>query len=806
LPVQQQQQQQQQSLMPTGRGQPGSAANSFVPPAVAASPQVSRPVTASPAPGARSPLVPVCVSGTLPFAAMATPKTTAPLLSRGMPSDVNSVRTMSPPAQDRRLSALPGDMDKTMPPNQVPVHPRQSLTRGRSQPAPRHNTMLQVNTTEQIDQQQCFAVAEAEQETGVSLEMQNAIEQLQSEFSACQDRLQKQLGSDRAERRSEAEELRVEFRKELQTQLEAYLNVSEQQAQLSNLELRTGYMEAQVKELDIQQCSKAQAADVETYVDMLRTEILAERAYREDEKTQHERFMVEWQQHKAHIEAMDASLIALREGTASSEERFCAHTSKFDAWFLALQADVDVLKNQLNQRPPSDIDTHALQQDLQTSTSDMQQGIRTMSATLAATEVALREELEAVRCTFETSVSALRAEVCESAQHAGQVDFLQQLVDAVREDVSRMGAAAESDRAAHTKAIATAEEANLRVEQIASTASGRISRLESNVERLEAAEAERKVSSAETDAHGATDNEQAACNSQGLSDVWEELAVLKATMQARESTASAEADLQRFEMESQAAFLDLAPRVQRLEEFTAEVSLAFQATREAKAAVAAEEEEEAWRHPAAAAFADDHRTSARVASPPEQVAAAAVVERLPVVDDSAPLKYQEALLMAGAGMQNPHSDGSWPTSEPRKFASFDDQQDSKLDIQEVPVAQGIGPYSGWMAEQSPEEMQEEQEWTRTLLLEELRSFHAAKKEGVNDTPEPSNREKDTAANLNASAQEFPSMEKTTQGLLAAANLDISVPGMLSVEQVAQIPTPTGRTAEISSGQAMDEFA
>eukprot|EP00932_Pfiesteria_piscicida_P011822 SRR837773.23054.p2 GENE.SRR837773.23054~~SRR837773.23054.p2 ORF type:complete len:262 (+),score=102.24 SRR837773.23054:2-787(+) len=141
---------------------------------------------------------------------------------------------------------------------------------------------------------------------------------------------------------------------------------------------------------------------------------------------------------------------------------------------------------------------------------------------MASGQERLRRQLEEGRAAQAAALEAARQE------------FRQQLAD--------YKAQAAAEASASDRAVAAAEEASLRVEQVASAVGGRVSALERKVAALEGSllEATRTLESEKA-------GSARASRKSAIEDVWAELSMLKATLLARDSAEGLDAEMRSLE-------------------------------------------------------------------------------------------------------------------------------------------------------------------------------------------------------------------------------------------------------------------
>jgi len=372
----------------------------------------------------------------------------------------------------------------------------------------------------------------------------------------------------------------AELRRELDSQQVAVAEVARHQLKLCDFESR---VEAEFKSIAEHSMEAGQA--VTAKVEKLRRDL---EALQQRQVVEHASVMVEWEQHKARFVAMEDTLAKLQEEVAGTRELQRLQGSQVESLVRDIRGNVDSLREETQQWAHSSEEVRSLHQDIMRSTGGLSRVIEDVSAAVATTERNLRQELEATRLALEVADEEQRAELSRAfactpqveplvaAQEALRRDVsqleasfasdsmgLRVVVDAACQDISQLQAQVAGDRAAHASTAGAVELASRCAQEVATTASDRLGRLEAGLQRLEAAEAKRCPP-------GGIAEESCTsglATAQDIQDVWDVLSMLRASLQARESAVRAEADARNLEKESQEATgLALGSRVAALEE------------------------------------------------------------------------------------------------------------------------------------------------------------------------------------------------------------------------------------------------
>lgn len=241
---------------------------------------------------------------------------------------------------------------------------------------------------------------------------------------------------------------------------------------------------------------------------------------------------VEWEQHRAQWSALEAAVSKMQEEVSMQ----VSQSNQVEGMVRDIRGNVDTLR-----------------EDVMRSTGSLGRVVEDVSAAVAATERSLRREMEETRLALEAANSQQRAELRQD-QEAIRVIF-----DKLYKDVAQLKATVSDERSANANAVGKAEHASHCVQEVMATAGDRLGRLESSLRRLEAAEAKRAA------ADGGP--ESGAATAQDVSDIWDVLNMLKASLEARESAVRAEADVQSLEAENiHDGGYSLASRLAALEE------------------------------------------------------------------------------------------------------------------------------------------------------------------------------------------------------------------------------------------------
>jgi len=353
----------------------------------------------------------------------------------------------------------------------------------------------------------------------------------------------------------------------------------EQSAEMVEVKRQLQAQQAVIAELTRQQ----RRVDGESGVEALTAKLRAEmEALQEQKYAKYDIFLNEWEQHKADSAAAQAAILGMRDENAAIKDVLQLQQGQTDTLLHNLRGEVDTLREEAKRRSHSSDEVRALHMDIMQSTGDLAAGIEEVSNAVVATEQRLRQELEAARQEFQAADDQQREQIAGALRASLEAQPLAELAETLRRDLSQLEAAVADDHTTlrklleplraelsavqanaadgqqvNARAASAAEEASRRCEEVAATAASRLGRLEEGLAELRGVEATWGNS---------------LFTKQDAQEIWGELNVLKgtlhestsllkATLEARNSAAQAEADVRSLEVE-----VALEKRVELLED------------------------------------------------------------------------------------------------------------------------------------------------------------------------------------------------------------------------------------------------
>jgi len=265
----------------------------------------------------------------------------------------------------------------------------------------------------------------------------------------------------------------------------------------------------------------------------------------------------EWEEVRVKVKTMDTSLSKMREEIASTRELQRQQGSQVEMLVREIRNNVDSLREETKGWALSSDEVRTLQQETAAAIRATQEGLRCEihDASLALEE-SMRCEVRNASLALAEADADLRADFQASRMSEKQLEPLSAKVDGMRMELSQLKAAAARDHAS----MRTAVDAVCRdVARLGAAAAA----TEENTREGGGVRSEASAAAVAAATTAVAARNAGVATLQDIQEVWDVLALLRDSLQARASAEDAEKDTSRLEAEGRG--LSLLARVQALE-------------------------------------------------------------------------------------------------------------------------------------------------------------------------------------------------------------------------------------------------